>query len=108
MQWKGINYKSRKKSYSKDIDKLTQENKRLRAQEHQPKITSDSPRTQRRSYKPDGEYSESHRRRLKRLRTDDCSQSLLWLESEGYVPVTVTVVNTSTGREETIALQNST
>ena len=90
------------------VDNLTQENKRLRKQARQlcSKTSSDSPRTRGRSYKPDEEYSESHQRRLKRLRTKICDQSLSWLQDEGYVPMTVTVVNALTGKEETIALQN--
>ena len=36
-------------------------------------------------------YSESHKHRLKRVRTQSCQDSLLWLHREGYIPLTVEV-----------------
>ena len=47
---------------------------------------------------------EGLRDRLKRQRTESCSQSLSWLEDQGLIPVTVTVRNVSTGKEEAIHL----
>ena len=61
-------------------------------------INCDTPGTRGRSYKPE-EYSESHKRRLKRHRTESCSQSLSWLEDQEFIPVTVMVRNVSTGKE---------
>ena len=47
-------------------------------------------------------YSESHKRRLKRARTQSCQESLFWLCREGYSPLTVEVKNTWTGENEKI------
>ena len=60
--------------------------------------------TRGKSYKPPDEYSESHLRRLKRRRTENCSRSLAWLEEQGYVPTKIDVVNVMTGGTETITL----
>ena len=62
-----------------------------------------SPGTRGKSYKSESEYSESHRRRL---RSESCNRSLSWLENHGYVPTMITVINISTGEEETIDLPN--
>ena len=53
-------------------------------------------------------YSESHKRRLKRARTQSCQDSLLWLHREGYIPLTVEVKNTQTGemRKSTFAVKS--
>lgn len=49
-------------------------------------------------------YSESHKRRLKRARSQLCQDSLLWLQQEGYRPLAVEVKNASTGKVEKIEL----
>ena len=49
------------------------------------------------------EYSQSHQRRLKKARLQQCQHSLLWLEEEGYRPLSVEVKNT-TGKIEKIEL----
>lgn len=87
---------------SQTVCELKKENKRLqtRARELSSTIDSSSPRTRARSFKPEQEYSESHRRRLKRQRTESCSQSLSWLQDM------FTMMNSSTGKEETIKLCN--
>ena len=50
------------------------------------------------------EYSESHHQKLKRDRTESCADSLSWLEDQGYIATTVTVINAITGGKETIEL----
>ena len=50
------------------------------------------------------EYSQSHQRRLKRDRLQQYQDSLLWLEDQGYRPLSVEVRNTSTGKAEKIEL----
>ena len=67
----------------------------------------DTPQKRGRSYKPEEEYSEWHRRRLKRQRTESCSQSLSWIEDQGFIPVSVMVRSAYTGKEETIHLCES-
>ena len=52
------------------------------------------------------EYSDSHRRRLKRARAENCGGSLHWLQCEGYVPLSVKVLNTKTGKTDFINLRN--
>ncbi len=53
------------------------------------------------------QYSESHKRRLKRSRTSSCQESLKWLENDGLIPVSVQVKNIETGERQTISLQTS-
>ncbi len=53
------------------------------------------------------EYSESHKRRLKRARTNSCGDSLSWMEQEGYLPVSVEVKNLQTGKVEKVELRRS-
>lgn len=50
------------------------------------------------------EYSQSHQRRLKRDRLQQYQDSLLWLEEQGYRPLSVEVRNTSSGKVEKIEL----
>ena len=50
------------------------------------------------------QYTKHHTRGLKKRRKDKCSSSLAWLESEGYSATQIKVVNTITGKEETIDL----
>ena len=91
------------------IIELKKENKQLqnRVRELSTSAACDhSPVTRGKSYKSEGEYSDSYRRKLKRDRTESCSRSLSWLESQGYVPTMVTVVNIKSG-EETIDLPNT-
>ena len=52
------------------------------------------------------EYSDSHRRRLKRARAENCGDSLRWLQHEGYAPLSVKVQSTKTGKTEFIDLRN--
>ena len=47
--------------------------------------------------------TQNHTKGL-RDRTESCSQSLSWLEDQGFIPVTVMVRNVSTGKEEAIPL----
>ena len=86
------------------VSRLQKDNQRLQAKARELSTTAcNTPRT-RRSYKPDEEYSESHKRRLKRQRTKSCRQSLSWLEDQGFIPLTVMVSSVSTGKEEAIHL----
>ena len=91
---------------SVEIHQLKTEIKRLqsRARELTSDLCKSSPPTRGRSYKPESEYSESYRRKLKRDRTKSCTDSLSWLEIHGYIPTTVTVVNATTGEEEVFEL----
>ncbi len=57
------------------------------------------------STKAYSDYSESHKRRLKRARTQKCEDSLLWLHQEGYTPLAVEMKITSTGRVERVVLK---
>ena len=88
------------------VSRLQKDNQRLKARYRELSAVTnyDTPKTRGRSYKPDEAYSESHRRRLKRQRTESCNKSLSWLEDQGFIPVTVTMQNLSTGMEETIHL----
>ena len=56
------------------------------------------------SKSPD-QYSERHRRTLKRQRTVKCASSLEWLKSEGYYTSEIHVRNDLTGETETITLE---
>ncbi len=51
------------------------------------------------------EYSESHKRRLKRARTSSCGDSLSWMEQEGYVPVITGTWNIKPTPEGTVGVQ---
>ena len=89
------------------ITDLKTENKRLKSRVRELHVSDSNhgtPLTRGRSYKPPDEYSKSHLRRLKRLRTENCSQSLSWLQEQGYMPTAVNVVNVVTGGMETITL----
>lgn len=48
-----------------------------------------------------------HRRNLKRKRTDNCTESLSWLEAEGYTATSVTIRSNQTGDTETVVLDAS-
>lgn len=50
------------------------------------------------------QYTDRHRRGLKKMRKDKCSGSLAWLDFEGYSVTQIKMVNTSTGEEETLDL----
>lgn len=49
-------------------------------------------------------YSDRQIRRFKKQRTLSCSASLAWLESEGYIPLELTVQNKDTGNVERLIL----
>ena len=59
-----------------------------------------------RQYKPSEMLGERQKRRIKRARENVCRASLGWLEEEGYTPVTVKLLNKSTGSLEEIRLEN--
>lgn len=59
------------------------------------------------SSKDFSDYSKSHQRRLKRVRTRKCEDSLLWLHQEGLTQLAVHVKNRSTGRTEKITLDRA-
>ena len=67
------------------VDEL-QEEQSVEIQQLKTGVTESSKRThlcestRGRSYKPENEYSESYRRKLKRDRTKNCTNSLSWLE----------------------------
>ena len=96
----------REEELTATVSRLQKDNWRLQTKARELSATTncDTPRTRGRSYKPEEEYSESHKRRLKRQRTESCSQSLSRLEDQGLIPVTITVRNVSTGKEEAIHL----
>lgn len=54
--------------------------------------------------KSPSECSKRHRRNLKRKLTENCSNSLLWLESEGYTATEVSLHCTMTGESQTVSL----
>ena len=88
------------------VSRLQNDNRRLQTKACELSATNcDTPRTRGRIYKPE-EYSESHQRRFKRQRTESCSQSLSWLEDQGFILITITLMNMSTGKEEAISLCN--
>ena len=74
----------REKELTASESRLQKDNQRLQAKAHELSAMTacNTPGTKGRSYKPDEEYSESHKRRLKRLRAKSCSQSLSWLEDQ--------------------------
>ena len=47
-------------------------------------------------------YSMRHKKRIKKLRAEQCTATLSWLEDEGLTPVSVTVVNNETSELQTI------
>ena len=93
----------REKELTASVSRLQKDNQRLQAKARELSATTacSTPRTRGRSYKPEEEYSESHKRRLKRQRTKSCSQSLSWLEDQGFIPLTVMVRSVSAGKEAT-------
>ena len=60
--------------------------------------------TRNKSLKPLTEYSESHKRHLKRTRTQACEMSLSWLEKEGLIPISIQVHNRESGKTVTVSL----
>jgi len=76
-------------SMEKEIESLKSNKKKLLKKTStladQLKKATSSPQSHGRSksLKPFEQYSESHRRRLKRARAQNCETSLLWLEKEG-------------------------
>ena len=48
-----------------------------------------------------------HQRNLKRKRLDSCSESLSWLEVEGYTPTRVEVCTSKTGETELLQLDSN-
>jgi len=52
--------------------------------------------------KSPSDYTKRHLRRLKQQRREKCSDSLAWLEAEGYTPTELTIRNDQTGDTETI------
>ena len=78
------------------VSRLEKDKQRLLSKARELSATA-TPRRRGRCYKPEEEYSESHRRRLKKQRTESCTQSLSWLEDQGFIPVSVTVRNMLTG-----------
>ena len=48
--------------------------------------------------------TQSHQRPLKKARLQQCQNSLLWLEEQGYGPLSIEVRNTSTGKVKKIEL----
>ena len=55
-------------------------------------------------HKPPFQCTEQHRRKLKRKRKQSCSESLAWLEQEGYSASKVEIVNRKTGETEIVTL----
>ena len=93
----------REEELTMSVSRLEKDKRRLLTKARELTATA-TPRRRGRCYKPEEEYSESHRRRLKKQRTESCTQSLSWLEDQGFIPVSVTVRNMLTGREEAIQL----
>ena len=50
-------------------------------------------------------YSQRHRRRIKKLRQEECAAALSWLDEEGLTPVSVTVMNQETQKLEQLSLR---
>ena len=93
----------RQEELAMSVSRLEKDKWRLQTKARELSATA-LPRRRERSYEPEEDYSQSHRRRLKRLRTESCTQSLSWLEDQGFIPVSVTVRSMLTGREEAIHL----
>ena len=55
-------------------------------------------------HKPPFQCTKRHRRNLKRKRKESCSESLAWLEQEGYSASKVEIVNRKTGETEIVTL----
>ena len=60
-----------------------------------------------RSMIPFEDYSDSHKRRLKRTRAHTCTTTLSWLHNEGLVPLSIQVRNLESGMVETISLSQA-
>ena len=60
-----------------------------------------------RSMIPFGDYSDFHKRRLKRTRAQTCTTTLSWLHNEGLVPISIQVRNLESGMVETISLSQA-
>ena len=84
---------------------LTKDNRRLqsRAWELFTELHGGSPVTRGRSYKPEWIFRIPSPKD-KTTKDRNCSHSLSWLEDQGYIPTTVTMVNITTGPSETIKL----
>ena len=54
--------------------------------------------------KSPSDYNKRHLRRLRQQRREKCSNSLVWLEGEGYKAKELTITNDETGDAETIKL----
>ena len=80
---------------SVEMNQLKGEIKQLQSRARELTELCKTPTTRGRSYKPSNEYSESHRRKLKRDRSKSCSDSLSWLEVQGYVPILQSVLSMS-------------
>ena len=52
-----------------------------------------SPLARGRECKPYEDYSERQNRRLKRNRVQSCEHSLTWLKREGFIPMSLQVLN---------------
>ena len=87
----------REQEQSTEINRLKTDNRRLQSRARELSLCDGNPAARGRSYKPENEYSESHHRKLKRVRTENCNRSLSWLEDQGFVPTTVTMINITTG-----------
>ncbi len=75
-----------------------------KVQEHDAASTTTIKRGRKRT-KSLEDYSASHQQRLKQQRKSSCTDSLAWMERDGYVPLKVEVQNVKTGKVESIVLQ---
>ena len=108
-----ITLQAPKSSMKQEVNKLESEKQSLQRKtvvlsdrlRKSPLATANHTRS--RSLKPFDDYSESHKRRLKRTRAQTCELSLSWLEKEGLIPISVQVHNRESGKTETVSLSQS-
>ena len=95
------------KTPNEETTKLSEEVKSLRSQVQATtrvlrQIQQETPRSRKRTAK---HYSQRHNRRLKKQRVEECAASLSWLENDGMIPVSVTVMNTQTNKVESLSIR---
>ena len=80
---------------------------RLSDQLRKSKAAGYHPTRGRSSVKSSADCTKRHQRNLKRKRSESCSDSLSWLEGDGYTATHVVVQNTTSGAVETIVLDHA-
>ena len=89
--------KQSREKLSRKVQSLSKQVQKARANGYQP--TRGHSRV-----KSPSKCTTRHQRNLKRKRLDSCSESLSWLEAEGYTPTRIEVRNDKTGETELLQL----